>query len=118
MYVFSSPCAAYYDERFQILQGTAWRWNGDLLIYVHHCASFEGKTPLPQTLSQIKRDIILAGENTLDINEASVKAWQRWEDGYACVTSFHRTDKRTDRRNLDLRWTTGSYGIWNLIVTN
>jgi len=61
--------------------------------YVHHRANLEGKTAL-QTLSEIKREVILAGENTLDIltrfgNEATVKAWQRWEYGHVCVTSFH-----------------------------
>ena len=57
--------------------------------YVHHRAHFEGKTTL-QILSELKSKAILAGENTLDIltrfgNEATVKAWQRWEYGYACV---------------------------------
>ena len=66
--------------------------------YVRHRAHGEGKTPL-QTFSDIKREVILAGENVLDIlarfgNEATVKAWQRWEYGYACVTSFYRTDER------------------------
>ena len=57
--------------------------------YVRHRAYLEGKTSL-QILSELKRGAILAGENALDIltrfgNEATVKAWQSWEYGYACV---------------------------------
>ena len=83
---------------------------GNETTYVHHRAHLEGKTLL-KTLSEIKREVILAGENTLDIltrfgNERTVKAWQRWEYGYACVLSFHCTD----RRNVNLRSTT-DYGI-------
>ena len=65
--------------------------------YVHHRAHLEGKTPL-QTFSEIKNEVILAGENMLDIltrfsNEATVKAWQQWEYGYACIISFQCTDR-------------------------
>ena len=64
--------------------------------YVHHRAYLEGKTPL-QILSEIKRGAVVAGENALDIltrfgSESSVKAWQRWEYGYACVIFFQCTD--------------------------
>ena len=57
--------------------------------YVNHRAYHEGKTPL-QTFSEIKREIILANENVLDIltrfgNEATVKAWRLWGYGYVCV---------------------------------
>ena len=70
--------------------------------FVHHRANLEGKTP-SQTFSEIKREVILAGENTLDIptrfgSEATAKAWQRWEYGYVCVISLHCTD----RRNVNL----------------
>ena len=57
--------------------------------YIHHRAYLEGKTPF-QTFSEIKREVILADENVLDVltrfgNEATVKAWQHFEYGYVCV---------------------------------
>ena len=69
----------FYKERF----------GNETETYVHHRAHFEGKTLL-LTLSEVKTEVILAGENVLDIltrfgNEATVKAWQHWEYGYVCV---------------------------------
>jgi len=57
--------------------------------YIHHRAHAEGKSLL-QILSDIKREIIIASENAIDVltrfgNEASVKAWQELEFGLVCV---------------------------------
>ena len=80
-------CVRFYKEQI----------GNETETYVHHRAHLEGKTLL-QVLSEIKREIILAGENVLDIltrfgNEATVKAWQQWEYGYVCVII------PSDRRN-------------------
>ena len=69
---------------------------GETKTYVHHRAHLEGKTPL-QIFSELGRSAILVGENALDIltrfgSEKTVKAWQRWEYGYACVIFFQCID--------------------------
>ena len=60
--------------------------------YVQRRAHDEGKSPL-QILSDIKREVIIASENIVNIltrfgSEAPVKAWQEWEYGYVCVRSL------------------------------
>jgi len=71
--------------------------------YVHHRAYHEEKTPF-QTFSEIKREIILANENVLDIltrfgNEATAKAWKYWGYGYVL---WHLEGDRYKLKDLNL----------------